>query len=110
MEILESGCLIILGKTNSGRVFRPSDWDQRLCCSISTFEDGRLTYSKYVRPIHKEKDKGVFVAAELKKESPELWDFVVNFAKADLAAYFDRELHDLCKAGGSIAGTKIWVG
>ena len=81
MEILESGCLIILGRTNSGRVFRPSDWDQRLCCSISTFEDGRLTYSKYVRPIHQEKDKGVFVAAELKKESPDLWNFVVNFAK-----------------------------
>ena len=24
---------------------------------------------------------GVFIAAELKKEDPELWDFVVNFAK-----------------------------
>ena len=81
MEILESGCLVILGRTNSGRVSRPSDWDQRLCCSVSKFEDGRLTYSKYVRPIHKDKDKGVFIAAELKKEDPELWDFVVNFAK-----------------------------
>lgn len=69
MEILESGCLVILGRTNSGRVFRPSDWDQRLCCSVSKFEDGRLTYSKYVRPIHKDKDKGVFIAAELKRKT-----------------------------------------
>jgi Protein of unknown function (DUF3579) len=81
MQILEAGCFIIIGRTTSGKVFRPSDWSHRLCGSMSTFTDGKLRYSSNVRPILQGEDNAVFVAEELKDSDPETWTFLLNFAK-----------------------------
>lgn len=81
MQILESGCVIIVGRTTAGEVFRPSDWDHRLCGVMSTFIDGKLRYSRHVRPIRHGDDRAVFVTGELKEVDLHMWNFVLNFAK-----------------------------
>jgi hypothetical protein len=81
MQILESGCFIIIGRTSAGTVFRPSDWDHRLCGVLSQFSGGKLVYSDNVRPIMHGEDKAVFIAGELKESNPEMWNFLHNFAK-----------------------------
>jgi len=81
MQILEAGCFIIIGLTSSGRAFRPSDWDHRLCGILSVFDEGKLKYSQHVRPIRHGDYKAVFVAGELKETEPAMWNFFLNFAK-----------------------------
>lgn len=81
MQILESGCFIIVGRTTGGKVFRPSDWDHRLCGVLSLFNDGKLKYSSRVRPIQHGNDKAVFVAGELMNSNRGMWNFLLGFAK-----------------------------
>ena len=39
--------VVIHGTTSSGKIFRPSDWAERLCGILSSFtKDNRLSYSK----------------------------------------------------------------
>jgi len=81
MQKLESGCFIILGRTTDGKVFRPSDWDHRLCGVLSLFNDGKLLYSAFVRPVEYNNEKSVFIAGELKKSNPGMWNFMRSFAR-----------------------------
>ena len=62
---------VIIGVTHAGRRFRPSDWSDRLCSTMSAFgADNRMTYSPYVRPGCTLKgDKTVLVDAALYDES-----------------------------------------
>jgi hypothetical protein len=42
--------ILIIGITESGSTFRPSDWAERLCGVMSLFgEDQRISYSPFVR-------------------------------------------------------------
>ena len=44
--------VVIHGTTSKGKIFRPSDWAERLCGILSSFtKDNRLSYSNWVRPI-----------------------------------------------------------
>lgn len=86
----------ILGMSNSGRQFRPSDWAERLCGAMSCFrpEDGRnahLKYSPYVRPTVVNGIKAVVVNRELKELEPLAYHFVVDFAKDN-----DLQMVDAC--------------
>lgn len=81
MQILETGCFIIIGRTTDDKVFRPSNWDHRLCGILSLFDDGKLKYSAYVRPIRHNNNKAVFVAGDLNSSNPSMWNFMLNFAK-----------------------------
>lgn len=81
MEIVESGCFIIVGRTQDGKPFRPSDWDQRLCCTLSQFNSGKLKYASTVAPIKHGKDAAVWVDGRLQKENQQAWQFMLDFAK-----------------------------
>ena len=76
----------ILGLTNDGKQFRPSDWAERLCGAMSCFRtDGgpqsHLTYSPYVRPILLNGVRSVVVNEAIRDIEPLAYHFVVNFAK-----------------------------
>ena len=74
---------VIVGVTNEGKKFRPSDWADRLCGVMSAFgADNRMMYSPYVRPGCSLKgDKTVVVDARLHDVEPLAYNFLVNFAK-----------------------------
>lgn len=80
MQVVEQGCFIIIGRTKSGKEFRPSDWDQRLCGTLSEFNSGKLQYASTVAPIRHDRDKAVWVDGRLQKENYAAWKFMLNFA------------------------------
>ncbi|GAB3401703.1 DUF3579 domain-containing protein [Massilia agilis] len=91
-----AGEFFILGISNSGRQFRPSDWAERLCGAMSCFrpEDGRnahLKYSPYVRPTVVNGLKAVVVSRALQDLEPLAYHFVLDFAKDN-----DLQVVDAC--------------
>jgi hypothetical protein len=92
------GEFFILGLTNNGRQFRPSDWAERLCGVMSCFRpegsggrNAHLQFSPYVHPTVVNGVKAVVVNNALKKAEPLAYHFVVNFAKDN-----DLQVVDAC--------------
>lgn len=77
---------VILGIVESGQVFRPSDWADRLCGVMSSFQPlgvvaSRLTYSPYVMPGQKDGNKCVHVDGAIASVEPMAYQFLRNFAR-----------------------------
>lgn len=92
----------ILGLTSAGRVFRPSDWAERLCGVLSCYRPpGRqlnqqisqqhLAYSPYAKPIVMNNVKCVVIDERLREIEPMAMTFVLNFARDN-----DLQLLDAC--------------
>jgi hypothetical protein len=79
--------VIILGRTQAGKTFRPSDWAERLAGVMSSFRPGgvqpssHLSYSPWCIPTVIDGIKAVVVNGQLRDLEPMAWDFVINFAK-----------------------------
>jgi Protein of unknown function (DUF3579) len=81
---------IIQGITKDGRVFRPSDWAERLAGAMSCFRPGAagqagigafIGYSPYCVPTTVGEVRCVIVNEALREIEPMAWDFVTNFAR-----------------------------
>jgi hypothetical protein len=73
---------VIWGITTGGRVFRPSDWAERLAGLTSAFgHDQKLAYSPLVRPVTIGGVKAVIVGQELEVLEPRLHHFLLGFAR-----------------------------
>jgi hypothetical protein len=73
--------IIIQGITRTGRAFRPSDWSERLCGVLSTFEeDHQMRYSPFVRPTLMDGVRCVCVEEELRRVEPRAYRFLLDFA------------------------------
>ncbi|WP_258187677.1 DUF3579 domain-containing protein [Trinickia symbiotica] len=76
---------LIRGVTQGGKVFRPSDWPERLAGVIALFVRekkpavGLAAYS-FAVPLVEEGVRGLSVAPELASVCPEAFDFVIRFA------------------------------
>jgi hypothetical protein len=82
------GSFLIKGLTIEGKVFRPSDWADRLCSVMACFNDqadagpgAALQYSPYVQPLTIEEVKCVSVDAKLQSIEPMAYRFLLGFAK-----------------------------
>ena len=80
--------VVIRGVTRQGKVFRPSDWAERLAGAMSAFRPGGaagkdrgLGYSPYCVPTTQGPIKCVIVNEALRAIEPMAWDFVMNFAR-----------------------------
>lgn len=91
---------IIQGITKEGRVFRPSDWAERLAGAMSSFRPGGsgkagisafIGYSPYCVPTSVGDVKAVIVNEALKEIEPMAWDFVANFARDN-----DLQMGEVC--------------
>lgn len=73
---------VIVGVTQAGRKFRPSDWAERLCGVMSAFgSERRMTYSPYVQPGNLCGEKCVFVDGRIHDVEPMAYSFLVTFAR-----------------------------
>jgi hypothetical protein len=79
---------IIMGLTQDGKQFRPSDWAERLCGVMSCFRpegtggrNAHLQYSPYVLPTMINGVRSVVVNEALRGLDPLAYHFVLNFAK-----------------------------
>lgn len=81
--------VIIRGLTSQGRVFRPSDWSERLAGVMAQFRPGgvralsgrQLSYSPWCVPRTVDGVKCVIVSRALAEHEPMAWDFVMGFAR-----------------------------
>jgi Protein of unknown function (DUF3579) len=82
--------LLIVGVAKDGKVFRPSDWSERLAGAMASFRPGGavqagvasfIGYSPYCVPRTVEGQKCVLVNEALRGIEPMAWDFVMNFAR-----------------------------
>ena len=79
--------VFILGLTQSGRPFRPSDWAERLAGVMSQFRPGgpqpgsHLGYSPWCIPTSVHGTRCVVVHHDLRDYDVMAWDFCMNFAK-----------------------------
>ncbi len=79
--MLPSDEIIIHGTTSNGKVFRPSDWAERLCGILSSFsKDNRLSYHEWVRPALLNKVRCVEISPSLKEINPSMFRFLMDFA------------------------------
>lgn len=75
---------VIVGVTEAGARFRPSDWAERLCGMMSIFpSDCRLRYSSYLKPVMLGAAKCVAVCGRLKDQDPAAYDFLLQFARGN---------------------------
>jgi len=73
--------LIIKGITTDGIKFRPSDWVDRLCGVLAGFEQQKVSYSQFLRPILYKDMNCVAIKKELQEEDPDVFGFIMQFAK-----------------------------
>lgn len=84
---------IIQGRTKDGRVFRPSDWAERLAGVMASFrpgsdsgpvrQHGYLCYSPWCTPTLHDGVRSVQVNAQLRAHDVRAWDFVMDFARSN---------------------------
>lgn len=73
--------IVIYGTTSNGKTFRPSDWAERLCGILSSFDKGnRLSYHQWVRPLLIGKIRSVAVGKQLETINPPMFRFLMDFA------------------------------
>ena len=73
--------IIIHGVTDSGEVFRPRDWAERMSGKLSTFSKHRIRYSPMLQPSMREGEKCVILDPKLENTNPELYASILRFAK-----------------------------
>ncbi|MFZ2649514.1 MAG: DUF3579 domain-containing protein [Burkholderiaceae bacterium] len=81
--------LLIVGMTVQGKVFRPSDWSERLAGAMSAFRPAGspagiasfIGYSPHCVPRTVQGHKCVLVNEALRGIEAMAWDFVMNFAR-----------------------------
>lgn len=77
----ESKKLLIKGITDTGEVFRPSDWAERMCGNLCSFRNRRMYYSPLLRPVIIAGQKGVVVDLSLAASHPQLYQEILGFAE-----------------------------
>ena len=72
--------LIIEGLTTNGAKFRPSDWVDRLCGILAQFDQQKVSYSPFLRPMVYQNIYCVAVKKELETKRPGVFNFIMQFA------------------------------
>lgn len=86
--------LLIEGRTEENRKFRPSDWAERISSMLASFgPDHRLRYSAYAQPCLIQGEQCLIVARDLQIAHPEVFEFIIHFARSNhLRIQIDRRV------------------
>lgn len=84
MSTSEGKKIVIEGVTPQGKVFRPSDWAERMSGAMASFKNSRIQYSPMLQPsVNNEGFKCVLLDPKLKESSPQVYNAILEFAKAN---------------------------
>ena len=76
--------IVIEGVTGKGKTFRPSDWAERMSGSLASFKNRRIQYSPLLQPsVNKDGYKCVLLDKKLKESSPQVYQSIIEFARAN---------------------------
>lgn len=105
MTAIKNDEIIIHGTTSNGKVFRPSDWAERLCGILSSFtKDHRLAYHEFVHPMLIDKVRCVTISKQLEEVNPSMFRFLMDFAADNDLRVMSAE--ELCGSQSCEAGTE----
>lgn len=80
----ENKKIVIEGVTPQGKPFRPSDWAERMSGTMASFKNRRVHYSPLLQPsVNTEGYKCVLLDPKLKESSPQVYQAILDFAKAN---------------------------
>lgn len=82
--------IIIEGVTLEGRIFRPSDWPERLSGRMASFKNQRMVYSPLLHPGVKDGRKCLIIHVKLKSINPEMFAHVIEFAQLNHLNIFEE--------------------
>src|SRR5712692_11470244 len=89
---------VIMGQTQDGKPYRPSDWAERLCGVMSAFGgDHRMQYSLFVHPITANGVRCVVVDVRLEQIEPMAHRFLLSFARDNELRVRDGRLAERSK-------------
>lgn len=83
MDKPKSTPIVIEGVTESGEIFRPSDWAERVSDNLSVFKNHRVYYSPLLRPSMKNNQKCLLLDKSLKESNPALYEHILEFARSN---------------------------
>jgi len=84
MAKTESKKIVIEGVTEQGKPFRPSDWAERMSGTMASFKNSRIHYSPLLQPsVNHEGYKCVLLDPKLKESSPQVYQAILEFARAN---------------------------
>lgn len=76
--------IVIEGVTGKGKKFRPSDWAERMSGSMASFKNSRIQYSPLLQPsVNQDGYKCVLLDKKLKESSPQVYQSIIDFARAN---------------------------
>jgi hypothetical protein len=76
--------IVIEGVTPQGKAFRPSDWAERVSERMASFKNSRIYYSPMLQPsVNHEGYKCILLDPKLKESSPQVYQSILDFAKAN---------------------------
>ena len=76
--------IIIEGQTTDGKMFRPSDWSERLCDLLADFgRDQRIHYSPLLQPLIRDGMRCVVMDDCLRAAHPNLYQQIIDFAQSN---------------------------
>lgn len=91
---MEDQRLIIQGVTEDGKKLRPSDWIERICCSMTAFEEQRgLALARNIQVCVIEGEKCLVFARNLETRNPSAYEFVMNFASINKLKIMEDRRH-----------------
>lgn len=79
MTYTEEG-YFVLGTTENGRKFRPSDWIDRLATTFASFEGMRIHYHAQIHPANLDGQRCLFIATSLAEQDLPSFNFLMDFA------------------------------
>jgi len=84
--------IVIEGITSQGKAFRPSDWAERMSGTLASFKNSRIYYSPLLQPsVNTDGYKCVLLDPKLKESSPQVYQAILEFAKANQLKICDEE-------------------
>jgi sugar/nucleoside kinase (ribokinase family) len=84
--------------TTQGKVFRPTDWAERMSGVMASYKNSRLQYSPLLQPsTNVDGYKCVLLDPMLKESSPEVYQSIIEFARANNLKICDENTSNLQK-------------
>ncbi len=81
MHTEQIDALIVESVREDGRVFRPSDWAERISSQLASYgRDHRLHYSDLVQPCLIQGVNCLVIKKTLQEENPAAYQFILKFA------------------------------
>jgi hypothetical protein len=75
--------ILILGVTESGEKFRPSDWAERISGCLLDFSQRRPRYSPLLQPLSYEGYRCLVIDPRLSESNPLVFQSILDFAKSN---------------------------